>query len=318
MSATSAPRRIPTREDVAAIFRRPIPHLVYEAATIHREHHDPTKVQFCTLENIKSGRCQEDCKYCPQSAHYDTGIPEYGLETVNEVLEAADRARANGATRMCLGAAWRGPRNEAEFSRVLDMVRGIRERGMEACVTLGLLTREQAQRLADAGLTAYNHNLDTSPEYYEQIITTRTFEDRLRTIEYVRETGVTVCSGGIIGMGEAEEDRIGLLHSLASLDPPPESVPINVLVRVPGTPLEHAAPVEPMELVRCVATARILMPTSRVRLSAGRMEMSVELQALCFLAGANSIFTGDKLLTTPNPGSGDRAMLAGLGMAAEG
>jgi len=306
-----------TREAVATIYNRALPHLVYDAATVHRQHHDPTKVQFCTLENIKSGRCPEDCKYCPQSAHYDTGVPEYGVETVEEVLAAADKAKASGSTRMCLGAAWRGPRNEAEFGRVLDMVRGIRGRGMEACVTLGLLSAEQAQRLADAGLTAYNHNIDTSPEYYGKIITTRTFEDRIRTIEHVRAAGVTVCSGGIIGMGEGRADRIGLLHALASLDPPPESVPINVLVRVKGTPLENAAPLEPMELVRSVATARILMPTSRVRLSAGRMEMSEELQALCFLAGANSIFTGEKLLTTPNPGEGDRGMLSRFGMSEE-
>lgn len=315
MSVT--PTEMLTREAVAAIYNRPFPHLLYEAATVHRQHHDPTKVQFCTLENIKSGRCPEDCKYCPQSAHYDTGVPEYGVETVEEVLAAADKAKANGSTRMCLGAAWRGPRNEAEFERVLDMVRGIRGRGMEACVTLGLLNADQAKRLADAGLTAYNHNIDTSPEYYPKIITTRTFEDRIRTIENVRAAGVTVCSGGIIGMGEEREDRIGLLHALASLDPPPESVPINVLVRVKGTPLEHAPPLDPLELVRSVATARILMPTSRVRLSAGRMEMTEELQALCFLAGANSIFTGEMLLTTPNPGGGDRAMLSRFGMSEE-
>lgn len=306
-----------TRDDVAAIYRKPFPDLVYEAATVHRAHHDPTRVQLCTLENIKSGRCPEDCKYCPQSAHYETAIDEYGLESVQQVLEAADRAKANGSTRMCLGAAWRGPKNGAEFERVLEMVRGIRERGMEACVTLGLLNAEQARQLAEAGLTAYNHNIDTSPEFYDKIITTRKFEDRLRTIQHVRDAGVTVCSGGILGMGEATEDRIAMLHTLATLDPPPESVPINVLVRVPGTPLENVEPLPPIELVRCIATARILMPTSRVRLSAGRMEMGDALQALCFLAGANSIFTGDRLLTTPNPGAGDRAMLEALGMAPE-
>lgn len=311
------PPRTLTRDDVAAIYRKPFPELVYEAATVHRAHHDPTRVQLCTLENIKSGRCPEDCKYCPQSAHYETAIDEYGLESVQQVLDAADRAKANGSTRMCLGAAWRGPKSGAEFERVLDMVRGIRERGMEACVTLGLLNAEQARQLAEAGLTAYNHNIDTSPEYYDKIITTRKFEDRLRTIQHVRDAGVTVCSGGILGMGETTEDRVAMLHTLATLDPPPESVPINVLVRVPGTPLEHVEPLPPIELVRCIATARILMPESRVRLSAGRMEMGEALQALCFLAGANSIFTGDRLLTTPNPGAGDRAMLEALGMAPE-
>jgi len=306
-----------TRESVASIYNLPFPELLYRAATVHREHHDPRKVQFCQLENIKSGKCSEDCKYCPQSAHWDTGIEEYGLETVAEVREAAGRARESGATRFCMGAAWRGPRNEAEFSRVLDMVREIRALDMEACVTLGLLNADQARRLAEAGLTAYNHNLDTSPEYYEKIITTRRFEDRLDTIGHVRAAGITVCSGGIVGMGEAQEDRIGLLHALVSLDPPPESVPINALVPVEGTPLENAEPVDPIEMVRCIATARILMPRSRVRLSAGRMAMSRELQAMCFFAGANSIFTGEKLLTTPNPGQGDRAMLAALGMSPE-
>ncbi|MDX2177893.1 MAG: biotin synthase BioB [Candidatus Sumerlaeia bacterium] len=316
MSTTAALPQI-TRDEVRAIFTQPFPDLLIQAALVHREHHDPLAVQFCTLENIKSGRCPEDCKYCPQSAHNDTGIEEYGLESLEEVLAAADAAKANGSTRVCLGAAWRGPRNEAEFERVLDMVRGIRARGMEACVTLGLLTQDQARRLAEAGLTAYNHNIDTSPEYYGKIITTRTFEDRLRTISYVREAGVQVCTGGIIGMGESREDRVGMLHALASLDPHPESVPINMLVRVPGTPLEHVDEIDPLELIRCIATARILMPESRVRLSAGRMEMSRELQAMAFFAGANSIFTGEKLLTTPNPGAGDRALLAALGMHEE-
>ena len=306
-----------SRSDVRAIFEKPFPELLYEAATIHRQYHDPNKVQFCRLENIKSGKCQEDCAYCPQSAHYDTGVPEYGLETVEEVLREAQKARSEGATRFCMGAAWRAPKNDRDFERVLEMVRGVRSLGMEACVTLGLLNADQAQRLADAGLTAYNHNLDTSPEYYPQIITTRRFEDRLRTIEHVRAAGITVCSGGIIGMGEEREDRIGLLHSLAILDPHPESVPINMLVPVEGTPLAEAEAVDPIELVRCIATARILMPRSRVRLSAGRMSMSKELQALCFFAGANSIFTGEKLLTTPNPGEGDLALMAALGMEAE-
>lgn len=306
-----------TRSHIRTIYEKPLPDLLYEAATVHRAHHDPNKVQFCQLENIKSGRCQEDCKYCPQSAHYDTGIDEYGIESVAQVREAARLAKESGATRLCMGAAWRGPKDNSEFERVLDMVREIRALDMEACVTLGLLTGEQAQRLAEAGLTAYNHNLDTSPEFYEQIITTRKFEDRLRTIQHVRNAGITVCSGGIIGMGESREDRIGLLESLANLEPHPESVPINMLVPVEGTPLADTPPLDPIELVRCIATARILMPRSRVRLSAGRMKMTTELQALCFFAGANSIFTGDKLLTTPNPGANDLAMLASLGMEPE-
>ncbi|MEO8377243.1 MAG: biotin synthase BioB [Candidatus Sumerlaeota bacterium] len=306
-----------TRYHVQEIYEQPFTNLLYEAATVHRIHHDPTKIQLCQLENIKSGRCPEDCKYCPQSAHYDTGIEEYGIETVEAVREAAMAAREAGATRLCMGAAWRGPKDGRDFDVVVDMVREVRSLGMEACVTLGLLNAQQAERLAEAGLTAYNHNLDTSPEYYSEIITTRKFEDRLTTIANVRKAGITVCSGGIIGMGEAREDRIGLLHALASLDPPPESVPINLLVPVEGTPLEKAAPVEPLELVRCIATARILMPTSRVRLSAGRMSMSNEVQALCFFAGANSIFSGDKLLTTPNPGGADAGLLAMLGMQPE-
>ncbi len=306
-----------TRDEVRSLYELPFPELLHRAATVHRAHHNPLHVQLCQLENIKSGRCPEDCHYCPQSAHHETGIDEYGLETVDDVLAAAREAKAGGATRFCLGAAWRGPRSEAEFERVLAMVRGVRALGMESCVTLGLLTEDQACRLGEAGLTAYNHNLDTSPEFYPRIITTRRYEDRLETIARVRRAGVALCCGGIIGMGESREDRMGLLHALASLDPPPESVPVNVLVPVKGTPLESAAPVDPIELVRCIATARLLMPRSRVRLSAGRLEMTSELQALCFYAGANSIFTGPKLLTTPNPGEGDGALLAALGMTAE-
>ncbi len=306
-----------SREQIREIYEKPLPILLYEAATVHRENHDPLKVQFCQLENIKSGKCSEDCAYCPQSAHHESEVDEYGLETVEEVRKAAREAKDAGSTRFCMGAAWRAPRNEKEFERVLDMVREIRSLGMEACVTLGLLNEDQARRLADAGLTAYNHNLDTSPEYYNKIITTRCFNDRLETINNVRKAGITVCSGGIVGMGEAREDRIGLLESLVNLDPPPESVPINALVPVEGTPLEDADPVDPIELLRCIATARILMPESRVRLSAGRQTMSKELQAMAFFAGANSIFTGEKLLTTPNPGKGDRDMLAEFGMAPE-
>lgn len=308
---------IPGRQQIREVYELPFPELLYRAATVHRQHHDPTKVQFCQLENIKSGKCQEDCAYCPQSAHYDAEIPEYGLESVQQVVEAAREAREGGATRFCMGAAWRGPRNEQEFERVLDMVRAIRSMGMEACVTLGLLDEDQARRLAEAGLTSYNHNIDTSPEYYDKIITTRTFEDRLRTIRHVRKAGVSLCSGGIVGMGESREDRIGMIHALATMDPAPESVPINLLVPVEGTPLADAEPLDSIELVRCVATARIFMPTSRVRLSAGRQGMTRELQAICFFAGANSIFTGEKLLTTPNPGGGDLALMAALGMASE-
>ncbi len=307
----------PTRQDIRQVYELPIPELVFRAASVHRQHHDPLAVQKCTLNSIKTGKCSEDCAYCPQSAHHDTEVESHGLKNAEEVVEAARQARAQGATRFCLGAAWRGPRDNGDFENVLEMVRGIRSLGMEACVTLGLLTDDQAARLAEAGLTSYNHNLDTSPEYYDKIITTRTFEDRLRTIGHVRNAGVSVCSGGIIGMGEEREDRIGLLHSLATLNPPPESVPINVLVKVKGTPLENAEDIDPIELVRCVATARIFMPTSRVRLSAGRLQMSDELQALCFVAGANSIFAGEKLLTTENPGERDDALFARLGMRSE-
>lgn len=306
-----------SRTQVAEIYSLPFPELLYRAATVHREHHDPLKVQMCQLENIKSGKCPEDCAYCPQSAHHDAEIEEYGLENVRQVLEAATAAKERGATRFCMGAAWRGPKNEEEFENVLEMVRGVRSLDMEACVTLGLLTDDQARRLAEAGLTAYNHNIDTSPEYYEKIISTRKFEDRLRTIRNVRNAGMGLCCGGIIGMGESQDDRIGMLHVLVNLSPPPESVPINTLVRVEGTPLGHIEPLDPIELVRTIATARILMPKSRVRLSAGREEMTRELQALCFFAGANSVFTGDQLLTTPNPGAEDQALLAALGMSSE-
>jgi len=306
-----------TREEIRRIFELPFPELVFRAASVHREYHDPTKVQFCTLNSIKTGKCPEDCAYCPQSAHHKTEAEDHGLKCVNEVLESAKQAREDGATRYCLGAAWRGPKDDKQFDEVIQMIKGIRGMGMEACVTLGLLTEEQAQKLADAGLTAYNHNLDTSPEYYDKIITTRKFDDRLETLENVRKAGISVCCGGIVGMGEERKDRIGLLHSLANLDPHPESVPINMLVKVKGTPLENVEDLDPIELIRCIATARILMPTSRVRLSAGRMAMSEELQALAFLAGANSIFAGEKLLTTPNPGAKDKELFAKLGMQTE-
>jgi len=307
-----------SRDAIRAIYERPLPDLIFEAMTIHRQHHDPLAVQHCTLSNIKSGGCPEDCAYCPQSAHYKTGVKAERLINLDEMTAQAEAARSAGSTRFCMGAAWRSPRDGEEFERVLEMVRRVNNLGMESCVTLGMLTPEQAVRLKEAGLKAYNHNLDTSPEYYEEIITTRTYEDRLRTIKNVRAAGIDVCCGGILGMGETREDRVGLLCELANLDPQPESVPINALVPVEGTPLGDRSPVDGIEMVRCIATARILMPYSRVRLSAGRMEMSDETQALCFLAGANSIFTGEKLLTTPNPGKDhDAELMDSLGMYRE-
>jgi biotin synthase len=303
-------------DEIAAVHDLPLTELVFRAQLAHRRHHDPTRVQLCTLLSIKTGGCPEDCCYCPQSAHYDTGVERQGLLPLDEVLDKARQARAAGSTRFCMGAAWRQVRDGAEFERVLAMVRGVRELGMEACCTLGMLTREQAERLAEAGLTAYNHNLDTGPDYYRTIITTRTYDDRLRTLGHVREAGITVCSGGILGMGESRRDRIAMLGVLARLDPHPESVPINALVRVAGTPLAERPPLDPLEMVRVIAAARVTMPASFVRLSAGRTEMSPETQALCFLAGANSIFTGERLLTTPNPGQdSDRALLGRLGLA---
>ncbi|MDP9122165.1 MAG: biotin synthase BioB [Acidobacteriota bacterium] len=305
-----------TDQEITAVYELPFPELVFRAQEAHRRHHDPTRVQLCTLLSIKTGGCPEDCAYCPQSVRYETGVEGEDLLPVGEVLAAARQARDNGSTRFCMGAAWRRVRDGAEFERVIEMVRGVRELGLEACCTLGMLTREQADRLAEAGLTAYNHNLDTGPDYYQRVITTRTYDDRLRTIGNVREAGITVCSGGILGMGESVSDRLAMLGVLGRLDPHPESVPINALVRVPGTPLAARPPVDPLELVRTIATARIVMPRSRVRLSAGRTEMSPETQALAFVAGANSIFTGEKLLTTPNPGQDhDRALLAKLGLA---
>jgi len=285
-----------------ALLRAPLLDLLDGARAVHQQHHADGQVQLASLLSIKTGACPEDCKYCPQSAHYTkkTGLEREALLNVDEVLAKARRARDAGATRFCMGAAWRSVKDGPAFDSVLEMVRGVRELGMEACVTLGMLTQDQARRLADAGLTAYNHNLDTSPEFYREIITTRAYEDRLETLANVREAGLQVCCGGIIGMGETIQDRARLLQELATLDPHPESVPINALVPVPGTPLEEQPPVEPLDLVRMVATARILMPTSFVRLSAGRSALTREAQVLCFLAGANSIFYGDKLLTTAN------------------
>jgi biotin synthase len=304
-----------SRADVAVQYRKPLLELVFTAATVHRAHHDPAEVQCATLLSIKTGACSEDCKYCAQSAHYETGLERERLMEPDEVVTAAERARAGGADRFCMGAAWRGPRDGRDFDSVLEMVARVKALGLETCATLGMLTREEARRLAAAGLDYYNHNLDTSPEFYGEIITTRTYRDRLDTLEEVRGAGMKVCCGGILGMGESEEDRIGLLHELAKQDPKPESVPINALVPVAGTPLGNVAPLPWDQLLRAVATARILMPRSYVRLSAGRESISEELQALCFLAGANSIFLGDRLLTAPNRGrDADAALLAKLGL----
>jgi biotin synthase len=315
-AAPNAVRHDWTDSEIQGLHDLPFPHLVFRAQEVHRRFHDPLKVQLCTLLSIKTGACPEDCAYCPQSAHYETGVTPEGLLDVDRVLEAAHRAREAGSTRFCLGAAWREVRDGREFDQVLSMVKGVRELGLEACCTLGMLTKEQASRLADAGLTAYNHNLDTGPGYYGSIVSTRAYKDRLATLRHVKEAGVSVCCGGILGMGESPSDRVALLGVLSRLEPHPESVPINALVRAPGTPLEHLPPVDPLDMVRAIATARIVMPGSRVRLSAGRLEMSEETQALCFLAGANSIFTGEKLLTTPNPGrDGDLALLSKLGLS---
>jgi biotin synthase len=290
-----------TLKEVRAIHDLPIPDLVMRAQLVHREHHPAGEVQLCSLLSVKTGGCPEDCAYCPQSSHHDTGLERERMMRTPEVLDAAARARAAGATRFCMGAAWREVKDGPVFDEVLEMVRGVRALGMEACCTLGMLTEAQAQRLADAGLSAYNHNLDTSKTFYGEIISTRVYEDRLRTLGNVRKAGITVCSGGIIGMGESLDDRCGMLMTLANLDPQPESVPVNALVAAPGTPLADRPPVDPIELVRMIATARILMPKARVRLSAGRLALTREAQVLCFLAGANSIFYGEKLLTTGNP-----------------
>ncbi|KAA3621630.1 MAG: biotin synthase BioB [Flavobacterium sp.] len=289
------------KEEILEIYNKPMMELLYEAATIHRKHHDPNQVQVSTLLSIKTGGCPEDCGYCPQAARYHTDIEGNDLMTVQHVKAQALRAKASGSSRVCMGAAWRNVKDGEEFDRVLEMVRTINKLDMEVCCTLGMLTENQAKRLAEAGLYAYNHNLDTSEDYYKDVISTRAFEDRLETIDNVRKTNVTVCSGGIIGMGESVEDRAGMLVALATLDPQPESVPINALVAVEGTPMEDLEPVSIWEMIRMVATTRIVMPKTQVRLSAGRTEMSREGQAMCFFAGANSIFAGDKLLTTPNP-----------------
>jgi biotin synthase len=303
------------RSEVASIYRTPLPSLVYRAQTVHRQFHPEDRVQTCQLLSIKTGGCPEDCAYCPQSARYDAGVGREGLLDPEHVILVAREAVERGVTRFCMGAAWRQAPEGREFQKVLDMVRGVSELGLEVCCTLGMLNDRQAEQLKDAGLSAYNHNLDTSPEFYGSIITTRVYDDRLKTLAAVRKAGITVCCGGILGMGEREEDRIGLLLQLASLEPHPESVPINMLVRVEGTPLAKMPALDPLEMVRAIATARILMPASRVRLAAGRKQLSQEAVTLCFLAGVNSIFVGEKLLTTPNPGRDeDQELLQTLGM----
>ena len=313
-SVVVASRHDWTREDVRALFALPFPELIFRAAQAHRENFDPTEVQISTLLSIKTGGCPEDCAYCPQAAQYDTGVKAEKLMSLDAVLTEARAAKAAGASRFCMGAAWRSPK-ERDLDRVCAMVEGVKALGLETCVTLGMLEAGQARRLRDSGLDYYNHNLDTSPEFYGEIITTRTYQDRLDTLGHVREAGINVCCGGIVGMGETPEDRVGMIATLASLPVHPESVPINMLVQVEGTPLSGHAPLDVLDFVRTVAAARICMPASVVRLSAGREEMSEEAQALCFLAGANSIFYGPKLLTTPNPGRDrDMALLDKLGL----
>jgi biotin synthase len=304
-----------TRAEIAALFALPFPELVFRAATVHRAHFDPTQVQTSTLLSIKTGGCPEDCGYCSQSAKYETGVKASKLMEVETVLAQARAAKEAGASRFCMGAAWRGPKDK-DLDQVCAMVEGVKALGMETCVTLGMLTAEQAARLKQAGLDYYNHNLDTSPEYYRHIISTRTYQDRLDTLEHVRNAGMAVCCGGIIGMGESGEDRMGLIHALATLPVHPESVPINALVQIEGTPQALATPVDAIDFVRMIAVARITMPRSMVRLSAGRETMSDETQALCFLAGANSIFCGPRLLTTPNPATDrDRVLFDKLGLS---
>ncbi len=289
-----------TEAQISSLFMLPLHDLLHMAQTVHRAHFDPNQVQLCTLMNIKSGGCPEDCAYCPQSARYKTGIETYSLPSTEEVDAESKKARANGATRLCMGAAWRSPR-EKDFAKVLELIGVVKENGLQSCATLGMLSKEQAKRLKDAGLEYYNHNIDTSPEFYEKIISTRVFADRLQTLQHVRDVGMSVCCGGIVGMGESRSDRASMLNVLATMPQHPESVPINQLVKVPGTPLESMPAPEPFEIVRTIAVARIIMPKSYVRLAAGREQMSEEMQMLCFHAGANSIFSGEKLLTTGNP-----------------
>jgi biotin synthase len=304
-----------TLEEINEIYNAPLLDLVFRAASVHRQYNQTAEVQVCTLLSIKTGGCVEDCAYCSQAARYHTNVKVHALMKQEEVMEYAAKAKAAGSTRFCMGAAWREVRDNRDFDRVLDMVKGVNEMGMEVCCTLGMLTEDQAKKLADAGLYAYNHNLDTSDEYYNEVITTRTYDDRLRTINNVRKAGISVCCGGIVGLGETHADRIKMLHTLSTMPEHPESVPINALVPVDGTPLEGNMRVDVWDMVRMIATARILMPQSMVRLSAGRATMSTSDQALCFLAGANSIFAGEKLLTTPNPTfDADRQMFDLLGL----
>lgn len=303
------------REEIEKIYSMPFPDLIFTAQSIHRKHFNPLEVQRSTLLSIKTGGCPENCKYCPQSAHYQTGVDAHGLLKIEEILSHAEKAKESGSSRFCMGAAWREVKDGKQFDRVIEIVEAVSDLGLEVCCTMGMLTEDQARRLKDAGCHAYNHNLDTSPEFYDSIITTRTYQDRLDTLKNVRRAGLTVCCGGILGMGESVNDRLGLLEQLANQNPHPESVPINMLVKVEGTPLSEQDSVDPFEFARTIATARIIMPKSYVRLSAGRTSMSDELQALCFVAGANSIFAGDKLLTTPNPAVDDDVKLINkLGM----
>ncbi len=306
-----------TKSEIAQIYHTPLLELVFRAAEIHRKYQTPNEVQVCTLLSIKTGGCPEDCAYCPQAARYHTDVTVHKLMEVDEVIESAKKAKEAGSTRFCMGAAWREVKDNADFDKVLEMVKHINKLDMEVCCTLGMLTEQQAQKLKDAGLYAYNHNLDTSENHYSNIITTRTYQHRLETLKHIRNSGISVCSGGIIGLGESEEDRIDMLYTLATLPEHPESVPVNALVPVEGTPLENQPLVDTFDMVRMIATARILMPKSMVRLSAGRVRMSMEAQALCFMAGANSIFAGDKLLTTPNPEyNEDKKMFDILGLTA--
>lgn len=313
----SAPRTDWTRDEVSALFNLPFNDLLFQAQTVHRQNFAANEVQVSTLLSIKTGACPEDCSYCPQSVRYDTGLASEPLMDLPKVIASAEKAKAAGSTRFCMGAAWRSPKDR-DLDQVVGMVKAVKGLGMETCMTLGMLNGEQSQRLADAGLDYYNHNIDTSPENYENIITTRGIEDRLNTLQNVRDSGMKVCCGGILGMGEGQSDRVGLLLTLATMPEHPESVPINQLVKVAGTPLQDEDDVEPLDFVRCIAVARILMPKSHVRLSAGRTSMSDETQALCFFAGANSIFYGEQLLTTENPEmNADRALFAKLGIQPE-
>jgi biotin synthase len=304
-------------QDIQALFAIPFNDLLFKAHTVHRENFDPNAVQVSTLLSIKTGSCPEDCAYCPQSVRYDTGLDKEALMELDGVVEAAKEAKKSGASRFCMGAAWRSPKDR-DLNKVMRMVEEVKALGLETCVTLGMLEKEQAEKLKEAGLDYYNHNLDTSEDYYGEIITTRSYQDRLDTIGHVRDAGISVCCGGIVGMGEGEDDRAKMLQSLSNLDPQPESVPINKLVQVEGTPLDSVTPIDPIEFIKTIAVARILMPKSHVRLSAGRTEMSDEMQALCFFAGANSIFYGEKLLTTENPEeNADQKLFERLGIHPE-